>query len=163
MDLELPISPDWLRSVEAEEKAESAARELAALQLETAMLRVQANAPTFLQELIRELAVCVKALDPETRSGSVTTWGDPEYEQGCRVLVRRNHIIPKETHTDMHFRKGGCHIRCNTVEGRAFLLSFCVCGDNKVCVQANDANAPMDHRQAVQFILKPMLALTKRP
>jgi len=162
MTTELQIGPDWLRAAEAEEKAESAARELVAQQLTVATLRIQEAAPVFLQDIQRELAISVKALDPELRSGAVTTWGSPEQEQGCRVLVRRNYIIHKETYTDIFYRKGEHRIRCNTVEGKSFLLSFCVYGE-EVCVQANEAPAPMDYRQAAQFILKPMIAITKRP
>jgi hypothetical protein len=33
----------------------------------------------------------------------------------------------------------------------------------KLADQANEAPAPMDYKQTAQFILKPILALTKRP
>lgn len=163
MATEFQTAPDWLRSVEAEEKAESAAKELAAMQLASATLRVKADAPTFVQDLLRELAIYVKSLDPEMRSGSVTTWGSPEHEQGCRVSVQRtNCVIPKLTYITINYQKVERRISCNTSEGKAFLLWFCVYED-QVCVQANDAPAPMDYKQAAQFILKPMLALTKLP
>ena len=163
MATEFQTAPDWLRSVEAEEKAESAAKELATAQLTSATLRVEADAPTVLQDLLRELTVCIKALDSGSRSGSVTTWGSLEYEQGCRVSVQRtNCVLPRLTYTTLNYQKVGHRISCNTSEGKAFLLWFCVY-DNRVCIQANDAPAPMDYKQAAQFLLKPMLALTKRP
>src|SRR5665213_3621954 len=156
MATELQTGPDWLRSVEAEEKAESTAKELAAAQLTSATLRVEADAPTVLQDLLRELAVCVKALDSGSRSGSVTTWGSPEHEQGCRVSVQRtNCVLPKLTYTTLNYQKVERRISCNTSEGKAFLLWFCVYEDH-VCVQTNEVPVPMDYKQAAQFILKPM-------
>lgn len=153
--------PDWLKAVEARETSETLERDAVRQREAAAALQVKMSASGFFQNLHEQLTLAVAALDPTKRDGSVTAWGSSEYEQGVRVSIRRNGIIAKQTYTDLIYTKGQAFIRCNTVEGMSFLLSFCVNGEGEICVTASKSPMVMDHRQAARFIVEPMMNLTK--
>jgi hypothetical protein len=152
---------DWVAQIEARETAEDAVMDARAQRLALAELKIKSSAPTFFQDFHDQLSLAASALNPEQRVGQVTKWGNPDHEQGMRISIRRVGIIANQTYTDLFYTKGQSFIRCNTVEGKSFLLSFCMDQSGELGVTADGNQSIMDHRRSARFIVEPMMNATR--
>ena len=152
---------DWVAQVEARETAEDAVMAARAQRLALAELQIKSGAPTFFQDLYDQISLAASALNPYQRVGEATKWGSPDNEQGMRISIRRVGIVANLTYTDLFCKKGQNFILCKTVEGKSFLLSFCIDQSGDLGVTANGNQLIMDHRQSARFIVEPMMKATR--
>jgi len=153
------LTPAWIKQVAAEEAAEKLESEVERERISAASLRVVSKGPEFFQELLRELAITAEAVKTINAIGSISPLGNPEFESGCRISVRLRSVLPKQTYTDVLYQKGSKVIRCYTLEGEAFILSFCVCDDlQEIAVMSDEFPVPMNYKRVAQFIVQRMIS-----
>src|SRR6266478_3350463 len=119
------LVPSWIKQIKSADDAEQANAQSAAQESAIASLRIEQGGAEFWRQLLKELAINADCLGEIGLSGMFSNSGDVEHEETCRIQVSSISNFPKQTYTDLFFRKGAQSIRCHTLEGKAFELYLC--------------------------------------
>jgi hypothetical protein len=153
-------TPDWINQIKADEHAESLRAALKEQTKSAAMLRVDAAAPEFFANLIRELHLTVAALGEISLRGSICPLGAGS-QQGARIEVGLNDMIPRHTWTNIFYTKGEAAIAVLTLEGNMPSLAFAVSTNGTVGVLAGSSFEVLDCRSTAELIVKRMVQIVK--
>lgn len=153
-------TPTWIKEIRATENAEALKTALEEQTRAAALLSVNAAAPVFFQELLRELELTVAALGEINLRGSVSVLGAGP-QRGARIEVGLNDFIPRHTWTNVFYTKGEKAIVVVTLEGNIPPLTFAISEDKRVGVLAGDSFELLDCRATAELIIKRMVRIVK--
>lgn len=156
------LTPDWIKNLK--DKADKASTDAAASTALTqvAHLKIQRDAPIFWKDLLVQLHINAESL-PELGEvrGTLSSDLGSYQESSCRLEVVTGSQIPKINHIDLFYRPGTGYIHCLTLQGKAFVFSFCLDDAQNVVVLEKSDFKLMNAAQMAQFITEIILGLSK--
>lgn len=158
MDPEL--TPDWIKNLrDKADKANAESAATAALN-QIAHLKIQRDAPVFWKDLMVQLHINAESLPTLGKvRGTLSSDLGSYQESSCRLEVVKGSEIPKINHIDLFYRPGTGYIRCQTLQGKAFVFSFCLDEAQNVVVLEKSGFELMNASQMAQFVTETILGL----
>ena len=155
------LNPAWQQEMVAEIEQAEAEEESTKRLTVAAQLVLESSGPEFWHKFVKEAAINTEALVKNKKlgvRGRTSPKGSPGGEQLCRIEIARTGIFPSLTWMDLFYMPGDSRIRCYTLEGNAFELTFVVRGNGKgVAIQTEDEFYPVAAETLAEMLTKQMV------
>jgi hypothetical protein len=152
------LKPEWIKLKKSQIELAVAKSEAATQRAIATSLRIDAEWPEFLRQLLLELTVNTDALPEIGVRGRTSNLTSPEGgEVRYRVEVAERGSLPGMTHTDLFYMPSDSRIRCRTMEGDTFDFTFCILPTNKIAVMPYDEFVPVNAKKMAETIVEKMV------
>lgn len=144
------VTPEWIKKLKAEdEQRENDAAESSLAEINDS-LRINAEAPKFWKQLLKELKINVDSLGELGIRGVMSPI---ESNNGCHILVARIGTAPKQTYINVFYSENPTRIRLRTDAGEE-QLPFGVCDGAVYVTSQLPPFSSMAEEQTAEYIVK---------